>query len=111
MRVPIRFRGKEYYADSWHYGYYVQAAECINGLKYGYIYKDNGTKIIVDPDSVVQLIGYDSIGQEVYEGDKLVIYEDDDDRKRKKIIDRATAKLIPNVRFEDFYNTWEDKHQ
>ncbi|MBR5913975.1 MAG: hypothetical protein IKZ58_06405 [Selenomonadaceae bacterium] len=107
MKVPIKFRGKEYFSNSWHYGYFVKTddREC------GYIVKGNGEKIIVDPDSVSQLVGYDSISQEVYEGDNLVIYDDSDFGKRKRIIDRATAKLLPNVRFEDFYNTWGDKHQ
>lgn len=33
---------------------------------------DGGWGFEVDPDSVAQLIGYDSNGAEVYEGDKLI---------------------------------------
>lgn len=59
--LPIKFRGKS--AIGKIYGYYVER----EGK--AYIVNDVGSYVSVDKDSVVQLIGYDADGNEIYEGD------------------------------------------
>lgn len=60
-RVPIKFRGKSVIGEV--YGYFAKR----EGK--AYIINDIGTWVSVDEDSVVQLIGYDADGNEIYEGD------------------------------------------
>lgn len=75
---PIKFRGRvleNHFADAGKmvFGYFVRG-----GNKKPYILVDNpnnnGQSLYqVDEDSVAQLVGYDKAGNEVYEGDKILV--------------------------------------
>lgn len=67
MTRQIKFRGRRVKDGGFVYGDY-----CIGLHGYPSI-RDHETKQYVDvnPDTVAQFIGYDSHGNEVYEGDKL----------------------------------------
>lgn len=58
MNRPIKFRGRDK-NGKFRYGDF-------NDIDLGTIFAD------VDEDSIAQLVGYDSDGREVYEGDELV---------------------------------------
>lgn len=67
--VPIKFRGVNIVEHTT-----LKKGETICGkvlMQYanGKVWLGNETGTYVDPDSVVQLVGYDSEGNEVYEGD------------------------------------------
>lgn len=66
---PIKFRGqlpngKFVFGDVVQWGGFEEARICS---------WDNGVIYDIEPDSVRQLVGYDKHGNEVYEGDVLVI--------------------------------------
>ena len=61
MRM-IKFRGKDLDSDKVVYGHFWYSESfgtTVNG-------------VVVDPESVVQFIGYDAEGNEIYEGDSLI---------------------------------------
>ena len=68
MKIPIKFRGRDLNIDKRHYGSFVHTAPMSS---FPAIVDDNGMIHEVDPDSVVQLVGYDVEGNEVYVGDTL----------------------------------------
>ena len=63
MKIPIKFRGRGL-DGKMRFGHYVTLDD------YPFI-KQDGCYYEVYPDSVAQLVGYDSAGNEVYEGDLL----------------------------------------
>ena len=65
---PIKFRGKRVDNGEYVYGDLIQAVTMSSFP--GIVVED--VVYDVDPESVTQLIGYDSNGKEVYEGDTLV---------------------------------------
>ena len=66
MRI-IKFRGYWLHGGSFIYGCGVKVDSDAT-----YIVADNLFEMEVEPDSVAQLVGYDTNGNEVYEGDELV---------------------------------------
>ena len=81
MKIPIKFRGRDI-AGTMRFGHYVTLDD------YPFI-KQDGCYYEVYPDSVAQLVGYDSAGNEVYEGDELV--------NRNFQVDFFTAVLFDGV--------------
>ena len=85
--VSIKFRGKRD-DGSYVYGYYVPWALCSKYQRAGTVRQcqvcgevwkpkvgildDTGDTVIVDADTVVQLIGYDVAGNELYESDEIL---------------------------------------
>ncbi len=65
MKRPIKFRGRDMNGEM-RFGFYAEGGD------YPYIIADYAW-FEVDPDSVAQLVGYDKNGNEVYEGDKILI--------------------------------------
>ena len=64
----IKFRGRHVeYHDEIYYGFYEMDARGNH-----FIIDSNNIMHIVDPESVAQLVGHDSNGNEVYEGDVLL---------------------------------------
>ncbi|MBR3747139.1 MAG: hypothetical protein IKP64_00330 [Selenomonadaceae bacterium] len=63
MNRPIKFRGRDL-VGKMRFGHYATTGG------YPYIIED-GVWFEVEPDSVAQLVGYDSDGREVYEGDTI----------------------------------------
>lgn len=61
-KVPIKFRGVDT-AGNYVYGGINEAG---NGIII------NNLPILVEPESVSQLVGYDRNGEEVYEGDTVI---------------------------------------
>ena len=95
--IPIKFRGN-------HFGRIVYGDAIrrnVDNKLHDYIVVDNSKTsslryipLEVDPDSIVQLVGYDSEGNEVYEGDKLI---------RKNSADCIIASLESSIeRMADF---------
>lgn len=69
----IKFRGRHVeYHDEIYYGFYEMDARGNH-----FIIDSNNIMHIVDPESVAQLVGHDSNGNEVYEGDTVVLNSDD----------------------------------
>ena len=76
----IRFRGKNINTDKWVYGYFKKNAhgDC-------YIEDEYGVSIRVTPKTVGQLVGKDTNGSDVYDGDylrddgNLYLLQQDDD--------------------------------
>lgn len=68
MKRPIKFRGVDK-AGKLHYGFFY-----VDFCGLPCIAEGRGGKLIpVDENSIAQLVGYDSAGNEVYEGDKILI--------------------------------------
>ena len=77
--VPIKFRGKRLDNGKYVFG------DLVRGLGKDLYYDENVTRIAfgngfneiryieVDPETVTQLLGYDANGEEIYEGDNLII--------------------------------------
>lgn len=66
----IKFRGRRIDTGEFVYGYLIQKFSNFRVAKF-YIYH-NLVIYEVDPESVAQLVGVDSNGNEVYEGDVLL---------------------------------------
>ena len=73
---PIKFRGRSYNGE-----FYYGELQWIDNERYRKLHERkeqiitiyNGDfHVDVDPESVAQLVGYDSDGREVYEGDVLI---------------------------------------
>lgn len=69
MNIPIKFRGKRVDTGEFVFGDFIHRGP-LEG-KPGIIDEQDFYNE-VDPDSVVQLVGYDADDNEVYEGDILV---------------------------------------
>ena len=63
---PIKFRGRGYFTGELYYGFYLVDEDGVSIL-------EGRNAYLVEPDSIAQLVGYDSDGNEVYEGDTFVI--------------------------------------
>ena len=89
--VPIKFRAKDYFTGEYLFGDLIQDDEGV------WVGRLEGSKYVLneaDPGSVAQLCGYDSEGNEIYEGDVLVHAVD----KEKYIVLNASeyiAEIIP----------------
>lgn len=68
----IKFRGTDVYTGEKRYGFYLEDEDGANILDI----KNISRAYLVDRDSVVQLVGHDKNGAEVYEGDELVCVDD-----------------------------------
>ena len=66
MKRPIKFRGVNARTGEFVFGFYVEDVDGVNIVENGYAY-------LVEPESVAQLVGYDVDGNEIYEGDWLVL--------------------------------------
>jgi len=73
--VPIKFRGKNSFNGKLVYG------DCVHQGEFVFIrYRADNNIYYADkvaPDSVAQLVGYDMDGEEVYEGDALLSFDND----------------------------------
>ena len=85
MKRPIKFRGRTK-SGEFVYGDLIHMTD----NRIGIIFDKRVAAVEVDPDSVAQLVGFDSDGREVYEGDIIV-----DD------IAEYVAHLFANVRISD----------
>lgn len=69
----IKFRGRSVKTKQFVYGFYCKRG--IDGL-HKILTFNKGFQgfipVVVDPDTVAQLVGYDKNGKEVYEGDTVV---------------------------------------
>ena len=77
--IPIKFRGVNILDTGT-----LKKGETICGrilMQYqdGKVWLGNDTGTYVDPDSISQLIGFDSNGEEIYEGDSVSVFADKDD--------------------------------
>ncbi len=89
MKRPIKFRGKR--SDNGEFVYGSDLAQYD-----GYVLISNGApRIYVDPDSIAQLVGYDKDGNEVYEGDTVILPtgEEYEARLSGNVDDEDEAKL------------------
>ena len=69
MKRPIKFRGVDKHGN-FVFGEYAQAF--MGGKPQICFFDERGWNCVpVDEDSIAQLVGYDSDGREVYEGDEL----------------------------------------
>jgi len=75
---PIKFCGRDFYTDEMWYG------GCMQIIHTGTTYIVGGSGggshrkfYRVKPESVRQLVGYDSDGKEVYDGDELILTDED----------------------------------
>ena len=77
--IPIKFRGKDIIGGGYLYGDYVSRDEgCAIRIQHQTdLFDMHEYEIAVDPDSVTQLIGYDVDGTEIYEGDTVDAFCDD----------------------------------
>lgn len=87
MKRPIKFRGVDIDTGEFVYAELGQVSAEINDEYLSFITDDMH---LVDADTIVQLVGFDADGREVYEGDIIV-----DD------IAEYVAHLFPNVRISD----------
>ena len=71
MNRPIKFRGRDL-VGKMRFGHYATTGG------YPYII-EGGVWCEVEPDSVAQLVGYDKNGAEVYEGDTVIRYDDEEE--------------------------------
>ena len=63
---PIKFRGCFPGGGMTAYG------DLIHTKRGVFIFTESGGRMVVEPDSVAQLVGYDKNGKEVYEGDTVI---------------------------------------
>ena len=99
----IKFRGKSY---SWHYGDLIH--DSCNGREL--IFIDNNaerTRHSVDKDTVGQFTGhYDVMGTEIYEGDIVSGYFEEDEWPAEVEWDEVTASFVligqcSHIRFDE----------
>lgn len=91
MKVPIKFRGRVPDTDKIDGGKIAYGSLVIytTGMYSHWIYTEGAPRNYpVDPDSVAQLVGYDSKKREVYEGDRVV----------DKFGEEYIAQLTPTLR-------------
>lgn len=68
--IPIKFRAKDN-AGKLVYGDVIHYPDGNIGICLSY----GSVPVLIDRDSVAQLVGYDAAGDEVYEGDELNCYD------------------------------------
>lgn len=75
-KVPIKFRGKIKDSDKYICGWYAEGFNDDDKMvpRIIYDYTTPADWCEVEPDSVVQLVGYDEKGNEIYEGDEVEVY-------------------------------------
>lgn len=75
-KVPIKFRGKIKDSDEYICGWYAEGFNDDGKMVPRIIYDTENPAYWyeVEPESVVQLVGYDVEGNEVYEGDEINVY-------------------------------------
>ena len=78
MKLPIKFRGRFWNKDGdlialgdpkdgdFIYGGYARMTLCLDDGEGDYIINKEGEALLIYPDSVKQLVGYDINGREVY---------------------------------------------
>lgn len=98
----IKFRGKSLFKNEWVFGYFKKNAhgDC-------YIEDENGLTVLVDPDTVSQMVYISEEGKEVYEGDYVRV--DSDFQKNGLYLvewdsEQLAYKAIPQ---EDSLKYWE----
>ena len=72
--MTIKFRGKEFKTGNIVFGKYLTSTHNHEEGEEKVIWigdEENGYHIVED-DSIAQLVGYDSDGKEIYEGDELI---------------------------------------
>lgn len=79
MKRPIKFRGRDGYGEVF-YGSFDEDTCTIDCW-------DIAETVVVERDTVAQLVGYDKDGREVYEGDKVV----------SEYGDSVIARLVDNL--------------
>lgn len=84
MTRPIKFRARDRYGEVF-YGSFDEDTCTIDCW-------DIAETIVVERDTVAQLVGYDKDGREVYEGDELT------DNRAEFTGDKVTAVLQPYLR-------------
>ena len=89
MKRPIKFRGVNARTGEFVFGFYVEDVDGVNIVENGYAY-------LVEPESVAQLVGYDVDGNEIYEGDWLVLKNGTEYQARLFDNGIDTAKLKEN---------------
>lgn len=73
MNRPIKFRGRDLETGEYVFGEFGQGATSGEPMIYFYDYDaQQWVGAAVEPESVAQLVGYDTDGKEVYEGDTLI---------------------------------------
>lgn len=87
MERPIKFRGRRVDNGEFVYGDLLH----MTGERFGIIFDKRIAATEVAPETVTQLVGYDSNGREVYEGDKLANDQGDE----------FTAELFDGVITDD----------
>lgn len=77
--VPIKFRGKPTLSSEYIYGDYVTRQDgcAIRFKENENLFNMHVYEIDVKPETVAQLVGYDVNGEEVYEGDALLSFDND----------------------------------
>ncbi len=68
MNIPYKFRGLDI-TGFWRYGDLFQDKVCV--------IIDEKSAYLIEPSSISQLIGYDSDGKEIYEGDSVTDFKGD----------------------------------
>lgn len=115
--IPIKFRGRCWLKGldpsdikttlndgDYVYGGYARIKFFFEDDEGDFIIDNNCTVFLVYPDSVVQLVGYDIDGKEVYEGDKLFVPEQN--AVAKVFVDRCYGYYDDNeFFFTDFLNS------
>lgn len=91
---PIKFRGRWLGTDELVYGSYCHMFYCDVGVIHT-ITDEGGEEFTVDPESVVQLVGFDCDGNEVYEGDTFVV------PCGTEIAARFINNLTPNAKLKE----------
>lgn len=72
MKRQIKFRGVDSFTGEYRYGFYRQTGDGENIIENGHAY-------LVDKNSIAQLVGYDMDGHEIYEGDLILEYDDEEE--------------------------------
>ena len=73
---PIKFRGRDIETNEYRYGLYFEDAAI----------QDGNCVYLVVRGSIVQLVGYDANGDELYEGDTLVLINGAGEEVMKNIV-------------------------
>lgn len=85
MTRPIKFRWRDYKDGRIRYAYFFLDFGGKPRIHEGHIKEDLG--IALDREWLAQLVGYDSAGNEIYEGDKVI----------SEYGDEVVARLMDNL--------------
>ena len=116
-KVPIKFRGKitnsnRHSNGQYVYGWYSEGFNDDGKLVPRIIYdaENPACWCEVEPDSVVQLVGYDANANEIYEGDEVGVYRGAFRKlgEGEKPYDIAIAKLTSEVGSYGELNAYDD---